>query len=430
MNNITIIPTRNDWKVESILEIDGRCRKNRYNGIRKIKEFAKSLESPNEVMVCGKDIKLCYEDATITLINYDKNCDRSIYKIIVSKIDKNTPIIEVKSVNKEKLKKKFKKVVNLKNTAAVATALVVASLVFPKIVGAGNDKPIPVTGVEIETQLETDYVEQIEEPEVEFDITPYMNFENRINDFEEIQLEDNIIGSNLNQYAMNKLTNFVDENKEVLNESITKYGVDPYLLMSIAMAESSLSHESTLPGGKNFNGCAYGVMQIENVHLNSYLTAYNNELREDETIYITEDKLINIDSNIQISSMMMQNSLKKYNNNVYIAIQAHNYGEASMDMLISLYAKEIGKTVDEVTSDINDFGWIKYVDDMHENPHKYLSDWQYDTYGSGSKYLNNVLSHYLGKNIVNNIDGNYYIYDLTTNTCQIEKCNQLESKIK
>ena len=430
MNNIRIIPTRNDWKIESIQQLDDRCVKQRFNGIKKIKGFVNSLESPDKVIICGKDIKLCYEDATVTLVNYEKNYNRSLYRIISEKIEENTPIVKVKTINKNKLKKKFKKVVNLKNVAVVATALVVVSLAFPNTAGANGDKPITVQIIEIEN--ETKVLEENLETETleEFDITPYMNLDNRINDFEDIQLEDNVIGSNLNQYAMNKLTSFVDENKDALNESISKYGVDPYLLISIAMAESSLSHESTLPGANNFNGYAYGVMQIENVHLNTYLTAYNNELKEDETIYITEDKLIDINSNIQISSMMMQNSLKKYNNNIYIAIQAHNYGEASMDMLINLYAKEVGKTVDEVTLDINDFGWLKYVDDMHNNPHKYLSDWQYDTYGSGSKYLNNVLSHYLGKNMVNNIDGNYYIYDLTTNTCQIEKCNQMESKIK
>jgi hypothetical protein len=117
--------------------------------------------------------------------------------------------------------------------------------------------------------------------------------------------------------------------------------------------------------------------------------------------------------------MMLQNNLERYNNNVYIAIQSHNYGTSAMDLIIETYAKEVGKSFEEVTLDMTDIGWMKYVNDMHNNPKKYISSWKSGTYGNNN-YLYSILGYYMGQNIVNNGKDNYYIYDLVSNTCQKE----------
>lgn len=266
----------------------------------------------------------------------------------------------------------------------------------------------------------------------EFDVKQYLSLDNRIIEIENIEYMDGNnfnVCSKLNDYALNKMISCMENTGETFLKAYSNYGVDPYLLLAIYMTETSLSHNSTIPGGSRYNGCAYGAMQIEKTNIGETITAYNYQNEQYDTITITEDKLIDFDSNIEIGAMLMQNCLEQYNNNVYIAIQAHNYGRYAMDIIIQKYASEVGKTFEEVTLDVNDYGWLKYVDDMHNNPKNYFSNWQYSTYGN-NKYIYNVLGYYMGQNIVNNSKDNYYIYDLIGNTCTLQNKNQFISDEK
>ena len=92
----------------------------------------------------------------------------------------------------------------------------------------------------------------------------------------------------------------------------SNYGVDPYLLLAKAMTESSLMHNAVLPGGANFNNHAWGLMQIENVHIGEVISAYNYKTQQMDTIKITQESLKNLDTNVQIASMMFQKQLHKY----------------------------------------------------------------------------------------------------------------------
>lgn len=439
---ITVELDKNKWLLSMTGEYNGHNINKRYRNKRKIKEFLLSLDSPNTVFIGINDMKLVYEDSTIILKKYRKNKKRYLYRNIVDKFDKNTKIINILSTNIDK----FKNILFSKKSIAVAALSL--SLAFSNYVNSDDEVP---TTIEVSTVKQKNVmskyqknvenifliedigfdeidVEEFNEIDVEeFDTEQYLSLDNRIIEIENIEYMDGNnnfnVCSKLDDYTLNKMISCMETDGETFLKAYNNYGVDPYLLLSIYMTETSLSHNSTIPGGSCYNGCAYGAMQIEKTNIGETITAYNYQNEQYDTITITEDKLIDFDSNIQIGAMLMQNCLEQYNNNIYIAIQAHNYGKYAMDMIIQKYADEVGKTFEEVTFDINDCGWFKYVDDMHNNPKNYFSKWKYSTYGN-NKYIYNVLGYYMGQNIINNSKDNYYIYDLIENTCILQNKNQ------
>ena len=180
------------------------------------------------------------------------------------------------------------------------------------------------------------------------------------------------------------------------------YGVDPQIMLAIAMQESGLDHESCLPNGDNYNNCAIGIMQLEKPY-GSEVTAYNFKTGDNETIVCTKEYACDIEKNIQISCMLFQNSLRRYNGNVYLAIQSHNYGETMINTILDKTSLEIYKDKEKIINDYEKLPWLKYVQDVHENPSFYLTNWDYDTYGD-SEYLAKVLSYCTS-------DEAHYIYD-------------------
>ena len=64
---------------------------------------------------------------------------------------------------------------------------------------------------------------------------------------------------------------------------------------------------------------------------------------------------------------------------------------------------EIYKDKEKIINDYEKLPWLKYVQDVHENPSFYLTNWDYDTYGD-SEYLAKVLSYCTS-------DEAHYIYD-------------------
>lgn len=199
--------------------------------------------------------------------------------------------------------------------------------------------------------------------------------------------------------------------EEVKNSSIgvmyqkyaQMYGVDVNLLMAQAMQESGLVHDDFNPEG------AYGISQIEHTLFGSTISAYNYETGQMENLEVTEEGAMDLETNIRYGAARMQEQLRKYHNNVYIALQAYNYGPIMNDLL-TLYAKEQGCTVDQVTTNLNDFGWLEKVEDLHFYPQNYI-EWEYETYGD-NEYLSNIM-RYVDTDLFMNKDENGF--DVLTN---------------
>lgn len=205
------------------------------------------------------------------------------------------------------------------------------------------------------------------------------------------------------KYMENKEYNYFEKNA-------SNYGVPSQIMLAMGMQETNLMHNECLLGGEYYNGCALGIMQLEK-DCNNTITAYNYNSNQDELVKYSDEELCNIENNIQVGCMRFQKAIEKYNGNIYVAIQSHNFGEVMTDKALKLTAQEKGIAVDDVLNDYQDLSWMKYIEDIHDNPSKYLSNWEYNTYGD-AKYLFKVLSYCPATKVSYQFNGDEYNFDL------------------
>ena len=255
------------------------------------------------------------------------------------------------------------------------------------------------------------------------------------------------IGTNLNEYTTNKLVDFINSNSgQYCFDICEQFGIDPYLFVSLMMKESSLNHQDTLPGGQYYNGCAVGICQLETPQ-GQEITAFNYSTNQEETIYETMDNAIDENCNIKMGIMRFQNVLAKYKGNQYLALQSYNYGQGLVDLIVCVYADEIGSTYDEVVANYNDVNWLKYVEQVHNDPIgfansidlnkypnfkitvDYLKNWSYQTYGD-DKYISSTLSYYIGVYGKSIVDGNIVERNNLNNEVNITNLEQVENNFK
>ena len=122
--------------------------------------------------------------------------------------------------------------------------------------------------------------------------------------------------------------------EDIFEKYAKRYGLDTDLLMAMASQESSGKHYENLPSGS-----AYGIMQIENVNLNSTIKAYNFEEGKVDKFHITKDNVKDLDTNIRIGAMMLRERLDTYNNNIPLAIQSYNYGSGNLSKALKMCLK-------------------------------------------------------------------------------------------
>lgn len=191
------------------------------------------------------------------------------------------------------------------------------------------------------------------------------------------------IGTNNEQYINNfKTTNTY----QIYLKYCNMYGVDPSLVIARDMQESNLSTNC------EYNSVgATGPAQIEYTLIGSKISSYNFETNCMDTEVITIDKITDLDTNIKIGIMRLKNCLEECHYNVYAALQKYNYG-LIFDKAIAYYANDLSVTCDDVLNNINDLGWMYYINDIHNNPSKYIEAWQYNTYGD-DKYVSRVIKN-------------------------------------
>ena len=143
--------------------------------------------------------------------------------------------------------------------------------------------------------------------------------------------------------------------EDIFEKYAKRYGLDTDLLMAMASQESSGKHYENLPSGS-----AYGIMQIENVNLNSTIKAYNFEEGKVDKFHITKDNVKDLDTNIRIGAMMLRERLDTYNNNIPLAIQSYNYGSGNLSKALKMCVNTEGVSKNSIINNPLYQDWMKY----------------------------------------------------------------------
>ncbi len=257
-----------------------------------------------------------------------------------------------------------------------------------------------------------------------------------------------MLGARVNNTVSNV---FETEEGKMIVETANKFGVDPYLLIAKGMTESSLDHNSCIPGGSRYNGYGVGAFQLESPD-GRIVTAWNFENGSEESLAITMENACDFEKNVQGAAMYLQNRLNLYHGNIYLALQSYNYGQAMMKIIIHDYAKQMGISEEEVINNQNDLGWLDIVKDVHERPNSYYyrvildldeNDpnviaeakkncvWTSGKYGN-DHYIADVLSYYVGiKSQNKDLNGTDIVTDLVSHNIMVlsENQNEMEGRV-
>lgn len=157
--------------------------------------------------------------------------------------------------------------------------------------------------------------------------------------------------------------------EDIFEKYASRYGLDKNLLMAMAAQESSGDHYGHLDDGRP----AAGIMQIEkSVHLGNKVKAYNFEKGEMEYITVTQDKLNNIDSNIQIGSMILREYIENSNYNIPLAIQTYNMGPGNMNKVLNTCGDLENVEVYTMKNNPTNNKWLNYRSFLHVGDSKYV----------------------------------------------------------
>lgn len=134
------------------------------------------------------------------------------------------------------------------------------------------------------------------------------------------------------------------------------YGVDPNLLMAMAAQESSGDHYGNLKGNYGI-----GIMQIEKkVHINSTLKAYNFETGEIDSIKVTEETISDLETNIQMGTIILRNNIEANNYNIPLALQSYNFGAGNMNTVLNSCSDNEGILKNDLKDDPTNSVWLSY----------------------------------------------------------------------
>jgi len=420
-------------------KIDKAKNRRSTNDIQKIYNALDSISNNAlRATYAGRNIKLYFGNRNyVVLKNYKRYENSELFQALIKCIDENTKIVNnVRHINETKFKR-------LVLTGALALSLAsagfsVANHVSLKDVGIQTEMPDlenPDDLMDIVTPKPTTRPTPTLPPVIEPTMDPtiiqtapitkenefeYKTFQERLEDSllmraDEVSFSGIPLATRYSNYYINRVKNFIEtEGWEYYQKYGEEFGLDPYLGLAIGYTETGLSHKSTIPGGSNYNGYGVGIGQLESPDGTDKVTAYNYKTKEYETVTITMENACDLECNIKITMMLLQNKLKKYNNNIYATIQSYNYGNGAMNKVLSAYAEEKGCSIEDILTDYTDIGWLKYVNDLHENPQKYLPGWKHKTYGNAN-YIKDVLGFYIGTESINTTsDGSKIAVDLIT----------------
>lgn len=169
---------------------------------------------------------------------------------------------------------------------------------------------------------------------------------------------------------------------EMLKKYSEYYGVDPDLMIAMAIQEGGCKTDRWELSFEGTSGPAYGVFQMEkSVWVGKTITAFNYVANKEDVLTLDTP---GYDTNIRFACMYMANLLKSYNGNLLMALQSYNYGGGGFkNWVIDRYAKATGvDSASVLNGDKYDLGWMAYRDNY---PH-----------GGDSTYIEHIVQ-YLNK---------------------------------
>ena len=171
---------------------------------------------------------------------------------------------------------------------------------------------------------------------------------------EEKYLFDNNLDSSTYQY--------VDDNySDVIDRVARERGIDSSLLKAIVTQESSGKHPN--------------LMQITyDVWADHIFNSYNYETGKMERIvmsnsnnYKSDIKVIPLSEmddpyyNITIGSQIFREELARYDYNLYLGIQAYNFGIGNMNTMFNAYTNDTGKSRNSIINDTDSIEFTNYT---------------------------------------------------------------------
>lgn len=155
---------------------------------------------------------------------------------------------------------------------------------------------------------------------------------------------------------------------DIFQKYAKMYGVDAELLKAMACQESGGNHYDYIEEGP-----ATGIMQIENdCHIGYTTYAYNIETKEFDEIFVTEDNIKDIDTNIRLGAMTLRNCLEYYDYNIPLAIQAYNFGMGNVDEVIAYCTTSNNISSDEIINNSTNNKWLDYRNQIDVGDNQYL----------------------------------------------------------
>ena len=160
----------------------------------------------------------------------------------------------------------------------------------------------------------------------------------------------------------------VNRYDDIFEKYAKTYGVDINLIKAMAAQESGGDHYGNIEDGP-----AAGIMQIEkSANIGYSVTAYNFETGEDDTVYMTEENLKDIDTNIKVGTIILRNCLDRYNYNIPLAVQAYNFGQGNVDYALGIYCDSKNISEDKIIDDSSNNSWLECRDYVDEGDSKYI----------------------------------------------------------
>lgn len=345
----------------------------------------------------------------IVLRNVKKNFKNELYKYLLSKVDSYTAFIKIGNVNVVRM---------MALTLASCTILGAYSGVVKLTKSSSKETPEVseiVTKTDSNNKVYNDLVYNATEensdsvynvPEENSNSVYNVPKENSNFTLETNRITDDTIfkssipvGARLDNYATNLIKNFKkSDNFKIVDYCSKAYDFDCDLFLALLTNETGLDHTNTISGGSRFNGSGNGISQIEETNIGKTFTTYNHITKQMDSITVTKENVLDYETNVKIGAIIFKNCLDRYYGNIYLSLQAYNYGDKMMHTILTHYAVITGLTIEQICNNYDDLGWMKFIIDAHNNPKNYQPDWKYNTYGTAN-YIEKVLGYYTGDNI-------------------------------
>ena len=195
-----------------------------------------------------------------------------------------------------------------------------------------------------------------------------------------------------------KLISAENNYSDIINKYAHKYGLDANLILAMCTQERG-QHSNEVDAGGGLGLMQIQVSQHPDGSIIKTTTFDNNNLPHDSEFTFYEDNYKNLDGNVEAGCALLRSYLNEFNGNIIAALYAYNAGNSNVRNAIKEYANNNNVSYENVLSDINNYGWNKYIG--------------YDN----NDYLSLVMQYYLDNSIKyfaldDNNEANYVICNI------------------